>query len=267
VTPAAVSHQIKALETDLGALLFQRQHRAVALTVDGEALFQALAASFSKVSQVCHTIRSRRKSDMVTIGSTSSVATLWVSPSVIRFWRKFPTISVNQMVQDRPFPNTAELDLFVHYGPSDDPDIHQIELYRDSLVPLASPALARQLARAGLPRLAQQRLIHLDADDRSWTTWEEWFRQLKYDGPIAAGVHVNNYSVALQVATEGAGIALGWKRLVNPLLRSGQLAPVGRHQHPAPLSFYLCCRADAELNDASRKLRDWIVGDNRRGSG
>jgi DNA-binding transcriptional LysR family regulator len=47
VTPAAVSHQIKALEADLGAPLFRRRHRAVELTADGEALFQVLAASFA----------------------------------------------------------------------------------------------------------------------------------------------------------------------------------------------------------------------------
>jgi DNA-binding transcriptional LysR family regulator len=203
----------------------------------------------------------------VTIGSTSSVAALWVSPSVIRFWRKFPSISVNQVVQDRSLRNTAELDLFIRYGPVDDPDLKQIELYRDRLVPVASPALAKQLARSGLPRLAQQRLIHLESEDRTWTTWDDWFRQLRYDGPIATGMHVNNYSVALQVAQDGAGVALGWKRLVGPLLKSGQLAPVGRHALPAPLSFYLVCRTDAQMNDAARRLRDWIVDEIQRSSG
>jgi DNA-binding transcriptional LysR family regulator len=267
VTPAAVSHQIKALEAHVGAPLFQRRHRAVELTEDGEALFQSLAASFAKVSQSLHTIRSRRAGEIVTIGSTSSVAMLWLSPSVIRFWRKFPTISVNQVVQDRSLGNTSALDLLIRYGPVHDPELKQIELYCDRLVPVASPAVARQLARSGLPRLAQQRLIHLDAEDETWTTWQDWFRQLKYEGPIAAGIHVNNYSVALQVAQDGAGVALGWKRLVRPLLKAGQLAPVGRHGLPAPLSFYLVCRSDAEMNDAARRLRDWIVDEVRKGSG
>jgi LysR family glycine cleavage system transcriptional activator len=259
VTPGAVSHQIKALEGDLGAALFQRRHRAVELTHEGEALFQALASSFAKVSQCLHTIRARRAGDVVTIGSTSAVAALWLSPSVIRFWREFPNINVNQVVQDRLLRNTSELDLFIRYGPEHDPRFEQIELYRDQLVPVASPALAEAFKGGELQPLARQRLIHLESEDKSWTTWDDWFRQLGYDGPISAGMHVNNYSVALQVAQDGAGVALGWKRLVSPLFRSGHLVPIGPHAVEAPLSFYIVCRPDAEMTEASRKLRDWIV--------
>jgi len=55
------------------------------------------------------------------------------------------------------------------------------------------------------------------------------------------------------------GVALGWKRLVSPLFRSGHLVPIGPHAVEAPLSFYIVCRPDAEMTEASRKLRDWIV--------
>jgi LysR family transcriptional regulator, glycine cleavage system transcriptional activator len=67
----------------------------VELTHEGEALFQALASSFAKISQCLQTIRARRSGDVVTIGSTSAVAALWLSPSVIRFWREFPDINVD----------------------------------------------------------------------------------------------------------------------------------------------------------------------------
>ena len=266
VTPGAVSHQIKALEGDLGAALFRRGHRNVELTQDGEALFEALASSFAKVSQCLQTIRARRSGDVVTIGSTSAVAALWLSPSVIRFWRQFPSISVNQVVQDRLARSTSELDLFIRYGPEPDPNFEQIELYRDQLVPVASPALVDTLKSPDLQLLAHQRLIHLDAEDRSWTTWDDWFRKLNYTGPTSAGVHVNNYSVALQVAQDGAGVALGWKRLVGPVIRSGHLATIGRHSLEAPLSFYLVCRPAAEMSEAARKLRDWIVNEVRSAS-
>jgi len=266
VTPGAVSHQIKALEADLGAALFRRGHRAVELTQDGEALFQALASSFAKVSQCLQTIRARRSGDTVTIGSTSAVASLWLSPSVIRFWREFPDISVNQVVQDRPLRSTSELDLFIRYGPEQDASYDEIELYRDQLVPVASPALAETFKGRELQLLARQRLIHLESDEETWTTWEDWFKQLGYSGPLSVGMHVNNYSVALQVAQDGAGIALGWKRLVSPLVKGGLLVPIGPHTLPAPLSFYIVCRPQAEMTESSRKLRDWIVDEIRSAS-
>lgn len=261
VTPGAVSHQIKALEGDLGTALFRRRHRAVELTQEGDALFQALASSFAKVSQCLQTIRARGAGDVVTIGSTYAVATLWLSPSVIRFWREFPEMNVNQVVQDRQLRDAAELDLFIRYGPEKDPRFEQIELYRDQLVPVTSPALAEAFEGRDLQLLARERLIHLASEHKSWTTWGEWFRQLGYDGPISAGLRVNNYSVALQSAQDGAGVALGWKRLVSPLFRSGQLVPIGPHALEAPLSFYIVCRPEAEMTEAARKLRDWIVAE------
>lgn len=267
VTPGAVSHQIKALEGDLGAALFRRRHRAVELTQEGDALFQALASSFAKVSQCLQTIRARGAGDVVTIGSTSAVATLWLSPSVIRFWREFPEMYVNQVVQDRPLRDAAELDLFIRYGPEKDPRFEQIELYRDRLVPVASPALAEAFEGRELELLARERLIHLDSEDRSWTTWDEWFRQLGYDGAISTGLRVNNYSVALQAAQDGAGVALGWRRLVSSLFATGQLAPIGPHVLEAPLSFYIVCRPEAEMTEAVHKLRDWLVDEVRSGSG
>lgn len=266
VTPGAVSHQIKALEGDLGSALFRRRHRAVELTQEGDALFQALASSFAKVSQCLQTIRVRSSGDVVTIGSTSAVATLWLSPSVIRFWREFPEMNVNQVVQDRQLRDAAELDLFIRYGPEKDPRFEQIELYRDRLVPVTSPDLARAFEGRSLELLARERLIHLDSEDRSWTTWNQWFAQLGYDGPISTGLRVNNYSVALQSAQDGAGVALGWKRLVSPLFRTGQLAPIGPHVLEAPLSFYIVCRPEAEMTGAVHKLRDWLVAEIRNAS-
>lgn len=266
VTPGAISHQIRALEEELGSALFHRQHRAVELTEDGEALAQALVTSFTTISQRLSEIRERRSDRFVTVGSTSAVAALWLSPWLIRFWREHPDMSMNQIVQDRLLRTVNELDLFIRYGREQEPGFDQVELYRDELVPVASPALAKQLAGCDLATLAQQRLIHLESEDRTWTSWEDWFRQLGHDGPITRGLRVNNYSVALQVAQDGSSIALGWKRLIRPLIDDGHLAPLDQFHLDAPLAFYLVSRPDAELGEDARLVRDWIISETQASS-
>ncbi|MES0864278.1 LysR substrate-binding domain-containing protein [Ruegeria sp. SCPT10] len=259
VTPGAVSHQIKALEGELGTPLFQRKHRGVDLTDEGNVLLETLSTSFSRISKSLETIREGVTSDKVTVGSTTAVAALWLSPSIIRFWRDTPDLNVNQVSQDRPFRNRPDIDFFIRYGRDGDRSLHHTPLYRDHLVPVASPELAQKLTGASLDVLAKQRLIHLDTEDRTWTSWADWFQQLGYSGSVPVESRVNSYSVALHLARKSAGLALGWQRLIQPMLASRKLVPVGPHQLNAPNQFYLVGRPDEELSDSARALKKWII--------
>ncbi len=261
VTPGAVSHQIKALETELGAHLFRRKHRGVELTEDGESLFEALASSFAKVSQCLKSIQHKSSDGRVTVGSTSAVATLWLSPTVIRFWRAHPDVDIDQRIQDEQFLGAPEIDLYIRYGRDPDPRMQQTELFRDRLGPVGDRHLAERLTGCDLDALARERLIHLDSDNNTWTTWQDWFRELGYDGPIAKGIRVNNYSVALQAAQDGAGLALGWQHLLRPILQTGQLVPIGEFTVTAPNRFHLVGYPDDELSAAALLLKEWIIGE------
>ncbi|CAD0185974.1 Gcv operon activator [Ruegeria sp. THAF57] len=266
VTPGAVSHQIKALEGDLGTALFQRKHRGVDLTEDGKALYEALSSSFTRVSKTLGAIRNRASVGKVTVGSTTAVAALWLSPAVIRFWRDMPEVNVDQLSQDRAFRDRPDVDFFIRYGRDSDPSLTNTPLFRDHLVPVASPEVADRLIGASLDELAAERLIHLESEDRSWTTWPEWFQQLGYSGTIPIESRVNSYSVALQLARKGAGLALGWQRLIQPMLQSGKLVTIGPHQLTAPNQFYLVGRPDEDLSDSARALKNWIIQEVQNGS-
>ena len=49
VTPAAISHQIHALEADLGVGLFKRLNRSVELTVSARVLLLGLSEAFAGI--------------------------------------------------------------------------------------------------------------------------------------------------------------------------------------------------------------------------
>jgi DNA-binding transcriptional LysR family regulator len=266
VTPGAVSHQIKALERELATPLFTRKHRGVELTESGAVLLDVLGTSFLKISKTLEMIRSGESDDQVTVGSTTAGAALWLSPSVIRFWQDFPHVKVNQLAQDVPFTERQDVDLFIRYGRDPNSSLPHTKLYRDTLTPVCSPDMAAELQGANLEDLTQHRLIHLETRDSTWTTWPDWFQKLGYSGGIPAQSRVNSYALALQLARKGAGLALGWRRLIQPMLSSGKLVALEAFSIPAPSNFYLVGRPDDQLSEGALLLKKWLLDEVQNGS-
>ena len=269
VTPSAVSHQIKALERETGITVFLRRHRGVELTADGEALFSVLARGFGDVSDMLRRLRANRQDAIVTIGSTTAVSSLWLTPRIGEFWREHPTIAINQHVSDHPLSRTFGLDLQIRYGGEE--LVHQggVKLFDDILLPVCSPDYARKWRQShpelsgnpedphDLEQLANSHLIHMLAEDMNWTTWRTWFAMLGYHGDIRHSHSVNNYTIALQVARDNGGVVLGWRKLVQPLLERGVLVALTDREAAAPQSFYVL--GDSEPAEQTRIVRDWLI--------
>lgn len=259
VTPGAVSHQIKALEAQLGQKLFIRQHRGVLLSAQGSELFSSVEAAFNDIAATVRQIQSSGSEMQVTVGATSAVSALWLSPAILRFWREKNDTAVNQLVSDTRFTGIETPELYIRYGRDPRSGLEQQVLYRDTLVPVCAPQLAEQLGKLSLQQLAAQRLIHMETDDSNWTTWHSWFQALGYQERLNAGIRVNNYTIALAAAEDGAGVVLGWKRLVSPLLARGTLSVLGEHSIDAPNRFHLVSLPEQQLSPAAQQLREWLL--------
>jgi len=267
VTPSAVSHQIKALEHELDTALFNRKHRGIELTAPGLELFTSLEQAFTDIGGSLQHIRSQNLSKPVLVGSTTAVSSLWLTPSLMQFAHINDDVLVDQLVSDTRFTGNEAFDLFISYGRQEREGLEQSVIYRDTLLPVCAPEIAEQLqselgAKDGsidLETLATQRLIHLDAQNRNWTNWQSWFQSLGYSGDIASTMRVNNYMIALQAAQDNAGILLGWKHLIQPLLVSGQLTSLSHWTMPAPRRFYLVTQPEDRLSSQSKVLRDWLL--------
>ena len=259
VTPGAVSHQIRALEEELGRVLFRRVHRGVELTEDGERLFRTVRGAFLDISAQTDVLRSQGQSDSVTIGATTAMSALWLTPAVSRFWRDHPELRVNQIVSDLLDFGLATPELVLSYGPYKEAHYQGTPLFRDTLIPVMSPGLAKSFRPRTVEDLATMPLVHLDAPDQRWTTWAHWFDELGFRGNLRRGIAVNNYMIALQAAQDGVGMVLGWKRLVARHLKSGALVGLDKFSLPAPTSFFVSRHDGAAPDPDLDALQNWIV--------
>ncbi len=261
VTPGAVSHQIKSLEEDLDLLLFDRHYRGVEITKEGQLLFSVLQHSFSDISKVLNNLRKSSETEAITFAASTAMSALWLTPRLTQFWKTHGDISVDQHVSDI-FDHSRELpDLRVTYGYPRNPreELQADVLFWDELVAVCSPEFYAAQKDISVSAIAKMPLIHLTAKDERWTTWREWFDATGYDGDINDKIHVNNYMIALLMASEGAGVVIGWKKLLRPMLEKSELVIMGDTVMPSAKAFYLLYTKDNDMDDKLRSLISYLL--------
>lgn len=255
VTPAAISHQVKAVEVHVGRALFVRHHRGVSLTEPGAVLFATLQRGFAGFGDTIAELR-RDSGDAVSIHVTTAVSALWLTPRLGRFGRRHDDIAVEQRVSDLA-QGSVECDLTLNYGRMDQDRGDCRRIHTDTIVALGSPEFARRNPVSTLADLARLRLVHLNTDNTDWTTWADWFAALGHTASLQKTHSVNNYTIALQAAEDGLGSVLGWERLTQPLIDTGRLVRLLPHRMTSPLDLYIRARPNAPAD--ALLLRDWLV--------
>lgn len=94
ISQAAVSRQIRELETLLGEALFERRHRSVHLTASGNRLLSIMTLSFDRIDECLEEIRCRPATAGVTISAEPSFAACWLVPRLPEFHEQHPEIDV-----------------------------------------------------------------------------------------------------------------------------------------------------------------------------
>src|SRR3982750_31062 len=100
VTQSALSRQIKALEDALGVPLFERRHRALALTPAGAAFYSDITAALSGLATATQNVRGVTRTPGVALSTTVSFASLWIIPRLSRFRARHPDVEVYVSADD-----------------------------------------------------------------------------------------------------------------------------------------------------------------------
>ena len=253
VTPAAVSHRIKALEEDLGRALFHRHYRGVELTEAGALLFVALQQGFEGISQSVARIRSRHDTSGVSIAATTAMSGLWLTPRLATFWKAHPGVAISQIIEDQG--RSQGVDLSIHYGDPEQEKGDTRVLFRDRILALGTPEFAETHGICDISDLRNVPLIHTQSGAQAWTGWPEWFAALGAPAPEGPGFSLNNYLISLKAAEDHIGAVLGWEGLLGSYLESGRLVQLVPEAMVSPHPFYLRIHGRASAN--ARLFANW----------
>jgi LysR family glycine cleavage system transcriptional activator len=263
VTPAAISHQVKALEALLQAPLFRRLTRALRLTDAGQAALPMLSEGFDKLAQGVEQMRAHSESGVLRISVSPSFGAMWLVPRLERFRSRHPDIEIRIDGTDRLVDVArGDADVAVRYGPGGYVWVRVDCLFGQVNTPVCSPALLRGEHPLSQPGdLRHHTLLHIDWKDAE-ASWRMWLLAAGLHGiDPTRGPHFTMESMAVQAALDGNGVALVGDVLVADDLAAGRLVRPFDPSLSTPLTFsyYLLSAKDSGGQPKVVAFRDWLL--------
>ncbi len=270
VTPAAISHQIHALEEDLGVRLFHRLSRSIELTASGRVLLPGLSEAFAGIHASVRRLWAHNDTGTLTVTASPSFAAKWLVLRLHRFQDRYPEIDVRISATDQVVDLTkGDFDIAIRYGSGRYPGLDVELLVIDEVFPACSP----QLLAAGPPLrspddLRHHALIHDQASERDplAPTWPMWLKAAGVDGvPAAAGISFSAGHLAVDAAIAGRGVVLAHSNIAAADLDAGRLVRLFSLALPDLFAYYVVTAPGALDRAKVRAFRDWLrhEADNR----
>ena len=266
VTPAAISHQIKALEADLGVKLFRRLNRAVRLTDAGQACVPGLREGFERISEAVARARQGHSAGPLTVTSSPAIASKWLVPRLERFRALHPAIDLRIDASMNLVDFTREdVHLGLRYGRGHYPGLHTELLLRSELFPVCSPALLKGKHALRTPAdLRHHTLIHDETLvlDPSCPDWAMWLKAAGVDGiDVAHGLHFNSSALAIDAAVGGRGVALARNVFAADDLAAGRLVRPFGAALPVDFAIYVVIPPALVSVPKVKAFRDWLFAE------
>src|SRR5579859_5999465 len=252
LTHSAVSLQMKELEEQLGVPLFQRRHRALALTDAGQQFYAAAAQVIATMRAATERLRSqsgRRRPLSVT--TTHSFASLWLIPRLAGFTKDHPEVDVRITAETRVQDLERDgLDVALRHGPASLAGPNAVRLMGERVFPVCSPKLLGKRPLEKPADLKNHILLQYDDPDarHPWLHWKTWLEVERIADLRPAGtLSFSGYEQIIPAAVAGHGVALGRTPLVKDLIAAGELvAPFKSSADPARSYFAIASRNAAE---------------------
>ena len=258
LTPSAVSHAIRKLESTLSTVLFERSGRAIRLTPAGENLMRHAGAAFDELRRGLEEVAGRGPR-LLRVHSAPSFAAQWLAPRLARFLATDPTIEVRLAANtDYARFTNDDFDLDIVYGLPRVEGVEVISLGEETVTPLCHPTLAANIRKPD--DLLKQVLIRSDVKQ---VQWHQWFMANNISAPPLHGMRFDRSFLAIAMAASGLGVALESTRLAEREIGSGLLvAPLaGRSTDIRYKAHYLTFPRVSRQRRAVRAFADWVASE------
>lgn len=270
LTQSAVSRQIQQLEAGIGVPLFERQHRALALTEAGNTMQYAVLDSLARLRDATLAIRASARSQQhlrqVAVTCTPGFASLWLIPRLARFTASHPQVDVRiSATLDILDLERNQIDFAIRFAPTQTGE--GTPLFEETLLPVCAPALLSNPAYPlGSPAdLVNHTLLVVD-NPGSYpigtpltVDWEPWLKVMGlHEVRTKNTLRFTSYADAISAAMAGQGVAIGRFPLLNQLLQDKRLVTPFGGLTTSQWAYYMVMGAGAASNPYAQEFAVWL---------
>jgi DNA-binding transcriptional LysR family regulator len=262
ISQPAVSHAMRLLEADLGVALFERQHKGVQTTEAGKYLLEQVGMGLSLIDQALREVRSMQ-AHQVTLAVSTATATWWLLPRIARFKQQHPDIELRVITTDTDLDMARErIDLSITLGADDFANYQRWHFVDEEIFPVCSAKFLQANPLPDLKALANSPLLVLEERYKARMGWKDWLAHFDISLPRQPRLfRFNDYSIVLQAAIEGQGVAQGWRHIVQPLIAQGLLVQPLQHSVTTDQPLYITAPQGKVLRPDVAYLKDWLVAE------
>ncbi len=256
VTASAVSHLLRQLEGRLGAKLFTRQGRGLALTPEGNRLAAAVAPALATIHAALSGFI--RRGTELRISLLSSFAVHWLIPRLSRFQALHPDIELFLSTATRVIDLESEtFDCAIRLGRGGWPNVMADELYREELIVACSPHLL-SAGRLRSPKdLLRANLLQARARPQDW---DRWFTAAGIKNfKVGKGPVFETRALAIQGAIARMGFLVIDPRFIEAELAAGQLVVPHSLRVAPDEAYWLVWRSGRESTRPVAAFRRWLA--------
>jgi DNA-binding transcriptional LysR family regulator len=264
----AVSRQLSALERHFGTKLLHRTTRRLALTDDGRILYDRATAILGELKQVEATLSTghHEPSGRLRLAAPWLIGRLLIAPMLAEFLRRYPAVSVDLQLVDRPVDLFEEdIHLALRVGHLPDSDLVARKLGDIQMIVCAAPSY---LERRGVPQTPAELSAHDCLAFSEMPGAAEW-RFLEHSKsrakiPISPRLWANSLDALVAAAKDGAGLVRVPSWQVMGEITAGNLRRVLGDYEPPPASLHLLSQSSRFASPKTRAFVDYLTAQWRR---
>jgi DNA-binding transcriptional LysR family regulator len=263
VTQGAISRQVRLLEDYLGTTLFERTTRTIHLSSSGAQYFETVRDLLTQLARATGKIRHWQGAQQVTVQTSTALASLWLLPKVSEFQRDNEEVDLRIIAHDNVKDySRLDCDLALFYSRTPPKNVVALPLFSEEIFPVCSPAyLAKQPQLHDAADLHTCTWLWLEDPQRDWTGWAEWLHLLGHPGKDPKHrININSYSMLIQSALTGQGVALAWANLVGDHLQTGALVrPIEASLKTAAQFYLIEPQGRGAWQPSVKRFRAWLI--------